>query len=129
MAIHYYDESPSGPAEQLARLGPPSAVVKAKIPCVVWGEDALSIVHRVPTCLFDQQLLVPADSIDAAVDAICASHPYVYSESDGSDRWRDARFYNKDCPYAFNLNTSTKLLLHLDPQAAWEKVVLSNALY
>ena len=82
MGVHYYDESPSEPEEQLARLAPSSAVVNANIPCVVWAEDALSIVHRVPTGLFDLQLLVPTGSIDAAIETICASYPYTHAEID-----------------------------------------------
>jgi hypothetical protein len=72
MGFSRYNHSPSNAAEQLARLGPAHAIVKHGIPCAVFAEDALSIVHRVPTCLFDLQLLVPDAQLQDAVAAICA---------------------------------------------------------
>lgn len=101
----------------------PSQLLKAGIPCVVWAEDALSIVHRVPTALLDQQLLVPYNAVDAAVRAICYYLPcYSLSTTDNGQWWKDARFFNKDQPHAFDLNVSTFLLVHSDPAHAHEMV-------
>ena len=122
MAIHLYDESPSGPEEQRLRLAPPTAVLKAGIPCLVYGEDALSIIYCVPTVLFDLHLVVPGDAIDDAAAAICASLPYHKSESDPDKRWYEHQLLNKDRPYAFHLNSTSKLLIHNNRELAWEQV-------
>lgn len=115
MAIHFFEESPSPPDEQLARLDPPISLLKAGIPCVVWAEDALSIVHRVPTCLFDQQLLVPDDCLEAATHAICSALPYARIMVDDQSRWKDIRYFNAECPHSFDLNVTTILLKHHNP--------------
>ncbi|KAF5341277.1 hypothetical protein D9758_017624 [Tetrapyrgos nigripes] len=120
MGVHYYEESPSWPAEQNGRLGPPAAVINAGIPCVVFGEDALSIVHRVPTDLFDQHLLVPDHMIDQAINSICNSFSYSWKETDPVHRWNDFKVVNPQCPHAFNLNVSTKLLVHDNPESTFE---------
>ena len=112
MAVHFFEESPSPPDEQLARLDPPISLLKAGIPCVVWAEDALSIVHRVPTCLFDQQLLVPDDCLEAATHAICSVLPYARAMADDESRWKDIRLFNAECPHSFDLNRKTILLKH-----------------
>ena len=122
MAIHFYDESPSGQDEQLARLGPPTAVSDAGIPCMVYGEDALSIIHFVPTVLFDMHLIVADNAIDDAISAITSSLPYFHSKTDPAKRWNDHPLRNKNSPYAFNLNDSTKLLIHRDQQLAADQV-------
>jgi hypothetical protein len=41
-------------------------LIAHKIPCILWGEDALAFGHCVPTMLFDQQILVPDELLDAA---------------------------------------------------------------
>lgn len=46
MAIHSDYESPL--YQQIARLGPPAVLSEAGIPCVVYAEDALSIVYHTP---------------------------------------------------------------------------------
>ncbi|KAJ7091995.1 hypothetical protein B0H15DRAFT_183946 [Mycena belliarum] len=124
MGLHFYDESPSWPSEQRGRLGPPLAIFRAGIPCVVWAEDALSIVHRVPTNLFDQQLLVPDDKVPESVNAICASLPYrvIVGGDDEESRWRDMRAYDPDRPHAFKLGpTDTVVLSHAEPDVAYEQ--------
>lgn len=122
MAIHFYDESPSPPDEQLARFEPPIALQKAGIPCVVWAEDALSIVHRVPTVLFDQQLLVPGDCLEAAAHAICSTLPYARLLDDNRAAWRDVRIYNPERPHVYDMNNTSLLLRHQDPDWAEENV-------
>ncbi|KAK0450368.1 uncharacterized protein EV420DRAFT_1705965 [Desarmillaria tabescens] len=120
MGVHFYDRSPSGPDEQYARLGPPRSLLKAGIPCVVWAEDALSIIHRVPTVLFDQQLLVPDNYVKVAAQVICSDLPYSIRSTDNDERWKDFSRFNKDRPHAFDLNTSTIFLQHDDPALAHE---------
>ena len=109
MAVHFYDESPSPPDEQLARLDPPIALHKEGIPCVVWAEDALSFVHQVPTSLFDQQLLVPDDCLEAAAQAICSTLPYTRLYEDDRYEKRDARMYNAERPHIYDLNNTSFL--------------------
>ncbi|KAJ7353321.1 hypothetical protein DFH08DRAFT_956390 [Mycena albidolilacea] len=107
MGFSRYNHSPSNAAEQLARLGPAHAVVKYRILCVVFAEDALSIVHRVPTCLFDLQLLVPNAQLQDAVAAICAELPYsVKLNDDNPKHWVDIHTL-KDQPHAFDLQKNS----------------------
>lgn len=120
MGLHFYDTSPSGPREQLGRLGPARALMNAKIPCVVWAEDALSIVHRVPTVLFDFQLLVPEDSVHSAAENICAQLPYSIADGTQDDKWKDYHIFNPKRPPAFNYEKSTLLLKHIDPESCPE---------
>ncbi|KAF9017274.1 hypothetical protein BDZ89DRAFT_1074901 [Hymenopellis radicata] len=123
MGIHFFDSSPSGPKEQRGRLGPPLTLLNAGIPCVVWAEDALSMVHRVPTVLFDQQLLVPDALVHKAVNAICTDLPYSVTpiSEDNRRTWVDMRAFNKDQPHAFDLPGSTVFLHHADPESADEE--------
>ncbi|KAK0199929.1 hypothetical protein DFS33DRAFT_205120 [Desarmillaria ectypa] len=120
MRVHFYDRSPSGPDEQHARLGPPRSLLQADIPCVVGAEDALSIVHHVPTVLFDQQLLVPDNYVKAAARVICSGLPYSIRTTDGDPRWKNFFRFNKDRSHAFDLNVSTIFLQHVDPALAHE---------
>ncbi|KAG9221530.1 hypothetical protein CCMSSC00406_0009353 [Pleurotus cornucopiae] len=113
MAIHFYDESPSPPGEQLARLRASSLLGRCKIPAVVWGEDALSIVHRVPTELFDQHLLVQDERVADAVEIICNELNYSPIDATNDDAWGDYKIYNPARPIAFE-GTPTTLLQHND---------------
>jgi hypothetical protein len=56
MGINFYSTSPSPPSQQAGRLKPASHLLKVGIHSIVYAEDALSIIHRVPTTLFDQHL-------------------------------------------------------------------------
>lgn len=121
MTIHYYEsKSPSDAVEQIARLDAPIALSIAHIPSVIWAEDALSIVHRVPTVLFDQHILVPDDCVESATRTICSALPYTRVMDD--EVWKDSHLYNKDRPHAFNLNTTTFILTHQDQKWASENV-------
>ncbi|KAF8996080.1 hypothetical protein BDZ89DRAFT_1029270 [Hymenopellis radicata] len=119
MGLHFFDKSPSWPSEQLARLGPPTVLLQAGIPCVVWAEDALSIVHRVPTVLFDTQLLVSDDDLQSAAQTICSKLPYAM-DNDDEPGWKDLRLYNKDRPHAFDIGAATLFLRHQNPEWARE---------
>lgn len=124
MDFHFYDESPTPPKEQLGRLAAPSVLVKAGIPAIIWGEDALSIIHRVPTGHFDLHILVDASQLESAAQAICDVIPYSRKFTDERKIWRDTPLANKKRSHAFNLNTEAILLEHTDPDAVWEKVEL-----
>ncbi|KAF4583613.1 hypothetical protein AB1N83_012731 [Pleurotus pulmonarius] len=115
MAVHFYDESPSPPGEQLARLRAASLLVHAQVPFVVWGEDALAIVHRVPTGLFDQHLLVEDNRVADTVAIICNELNYSPIDTAGDVRWADYKIYNPARPFAFE-GTPTTLLQHNDPK-------------
>ncbi|KAJ6466284.1 hypothetical protein C8R45DRAFT_1064105 [Mycena sanguinolenta] len=119
----FYDESPIGPPWQRARLGPPLSILEAGIPCVVWAEDALSIVHRVPTSLFDLQILVPDGQVADAANAICAKLPYLTLDGDAPDsHWHDYKIHNPDRPHAFILSPKDTLVLqHSDSSPTWEE--------
>ncbi|KAJ7698893.1 hypothetical protein B0H17DRAFT_926974 [Mycena rosella] len=114
MGLHFYDQSPSWPSEQRGRLlEPPLAITKAGIPCVMWAEDALSIVHRVPTALFDLQLLVPDNQVPAAVKALCAQLPYnvIPNGDTETTRWRDTKLINPDLMLPTK-EAPTRILVH-----------------
>ncbi|KAJ7822945.1 hypothetical protein B0H13DRAFT_1737587 [Mycena leptocephala] len=123
MGVHFHDKSPIGPLWQRARLGPPLSISRAGIPCVVWAEDALAIVHRVPTGLFDLQILVPDGQVADAANAICANLPYVTLNGDAPDsHWHDYKIHNPDRPHAFILTLKDTLVLqHSDSNPAWEE--------
>ncbi|RDB21533.1 hypothetical protein Hypma_011931 [Hypsizygus marmoreus] len=61
-----YDWTGDTPKIQHDRLAALRQLTAHGIPCILWGEDALSFAHSVPTMLFDQQILVPDDSLEAA---------------------------------------------------------------
>jgi hypothetical protein len=124
MDVHFYDKSPIGPLWQRARLGPPLSISGVGIPCVVWAEDALSIVHRVPTGLVDLQILVPDGQVTDAANAICANLPYVTLNGDAPDsHWHDYQIHNPDRPHAFILTPKDTLVLqHSDSNPPWEEV-------
>ncbi|KAI1791232.1 hypothetical protein LXA43DRAFT_1094832 [Ganoderma leucocontextum] len=61
-----YEHQPPSPKEQHQRLVALRELTSRGIPCILWGEDALNYVHRVPTYLFDQQILVPDELLESA---------------------------------------------------------------
>ncbi|KAF8643059.1 hypothetical protein AX16_009227 [Volvariella volvacea WC 439] len=65
MAI-WYDCPSVPPNTQHDRLVALRHLIKAGIPCILWGEDALRFAHNVPTYLFDQHILVPDDAMPEA---------------------------------------------------------------
>ncbi|KDQ31669.1 hypothetical protein PLEOSDRAFT_1100206 [Pleurotus ostreatus PC15] len=109
MAIHFHDESSSPPGEQLARLKTSSLLVRSDIPFVVWGQDALAIVHRVPTDFFDQHLLVQDERVADAVETICREPRYSPIDTASDGRWGNYAMYNFIQPFAFD-GTPTTLL-------------------
>ncbi|KAG2024108.1 hypothetical protein CC2G_001695 [Coprinopsis cinerea AmutBmut pab1-1] len=110
MGIHFYETSPSGPPEQQGRLGPARALVASQIPSVVWAEDALSFVHRVPTELFDFQILVPDDKVHVAAQEICHRRPYSIVDGSKDEIWLDYKLYNQERPPAFKFGETSLLL-------------------
>lgn len=73
--LDFYDQPPENPQTIHARLRPARDLLLSGIPFVVWGEDALSFVHYVPTGLFTFQLLVPDGCVQAAADHLLKMHP------------------------------------------------------
>ncbi|RDB30519.1 hypothetical protein Hypma_007273 [Hypsizygus marmoreus] len=61
-----YDWTGDTPEVEHRRLVALRQLTAHVIPCILWGEDALSFAHSVPTWLFDQQILVPDELLDAA---------------------------------------------------------------
>ncbi|KAK7046780.1 hypothetical protein R3P38DRAFT_2607824 [Favolaschia claudopus] len=115
MGVHFYDTSPSGPSEQRGRLTCTLPLVKANIPCVVWGEDALSIVHFVPTCLFTQHLIVPDSQVANAAQLICSHLPYTREGDARNEHWIDLKFHNPACAHAFDIEGGATIeLFHND---------------
>ncbi|KAG5719714.1 hypothetical protein E4T56_gene18499 [Termitomyces sp. T112] len=54
-----YINYPIPPCEQHKRVVALRKLIARGIPSILWAEDAMRYAHRVPTCLFDQQILVP----------------------------------------------------------------------
>ena len=73
---HHYEYSPYSIRTQQGRLKPASALHKAGIKCLVWGEDALAFIYLVPTRLFDLHLVVPDQDVNRASNEIMQSLPY-----------------------------------------------------
>ncbi|KAJ8501730.1 hypothetical protein ONZ45_g12038 [Pleurotus djamor] len=109
MGIHFYEESPSPPSEQKGRLTPCRSLVESGIPFVVWAEDALSIIHRVPTGLFDQQLLVREGDVSHVAQIISEKHNYSVLDLSSDKRWNDYKIYNPEHPSAFQGHPSILL--------------------
>nr|GAT55617.1 predicted protein [Mycena chlorophos] len=116
MGLHFYTTSPSSPKQQKARLGPSLALLRRQIPFVVFGEEALSIVHRVPTGFFDLHLLVPDAKLAEAASAICSDCSYYLSTTDDDRSWREMRMLSSKKEHAFNLNEDSLLLIHNSPK-------------
>ncbi|KAF5321228.1 hypothetical protein D9619_000536 [Psilocybe cf. subviscida] len=74
----YCHESPAHVAESWKdRLQVPCLLAQREIPCLVFGEDALSLVFHVPTVLFSLHILVADKHVGQAVEAITrSSFPY-----------------------------------------------------
>lgn len=65
------------PAEELtSRLLAASVLTQTGIPCVVWGEEALAWIHRVPTHIFyTPHLLVPESQLEKASQTLSSLLP------------------------------------------------------
>lgn len=72
---HDYNYEPPLPEEQHERLVALRDLTSRGIPCILWGEDALNYVHKVPTFLFDQQILVPDELLEFA-SSVLQEGPY-----------------------------------------------------
>ncbi|KAF7794281.1 hypothetical protein EIP86_005414 [Pleurotus ostreatoroseus] len=72
----FYGHIPPPPEEQQARLAALLQLTSRGIPCILWGEDALNYVYKVPTTLFDQQILVP-DSLMRTASEVLQEGKYV----------------------------------------------------
>lgn len=86
------------PEKLRARLCIPTTLLQSGIDTIVYAEDALGIVHRVRTDLFDLQVIVPANRLQAAASLICSNHPYApFNPMDlyEMDPWRDTRWFNE----------------------------------
>ncbi len=105
----WYGYMPPHPQEQHQRLVALRWLTSCDIQCILWGEDALNYVHRVPTCLFDQQILVPDALLESASAVLCEKGyvivPFTPQYADFPDR-REGR-----SPTAFPRGI---LLKHLD---------------
>jgi len=110
---HFYDESPVPEFEQRARLRIPVTLLEAGIHHVVYGDDALGIVHRVPICLSSLELLVAPENIARTAELIRSKYPYSFVEPRDADCCRDYSFPGMDRAYAFN-GSDTILLRALD---------------
>ncbi|KAJ7678915.1 hypothetical protein DFH06DRAFT_501235 [Mycena polygramma] len=66
-------------AEYIAlRLHAATVLTESQIPCIVWGEEALRWIHRVPTFVFSTlHLLVPDDQLECASDTLTRLLPYA----------------------------------------------------
>lgn len=62
----FFGHEPPPASEQHERLIALRTLIERGIPCILWGEDTLNYALRVPTNLFDQQIIVPDESMSAA---------------------------------------------------------------
>ena len=111
MVTYYYNKCTESVETQDTRLKPAQAISDASIPCVVWAEDALSFVHFVPTCLFDLQLLVPDEHVQAACSAITSCLPYTKMDGPCED-WLEYKMINSSQPNCFPNSAYLKRTTH-----------------
>ena len=76
----------SASAEELtSRLLPAAVLTQARIPCVVWGEEAFSWIHSVPTHIFYRlHFLVPENQLEKASQTLVNLLP-EYAVADPDD--------------------------------------------
>ncbi|KAI9060097.1 hypothetical protein FKP32DRAFT_1088043 [Trametes sanguinea] len=87
----FYDYRPPHPKEQHERLVALRELTDNDIPCILWAEDAMCYAYSVPTALFDQQILVPDELLEAAANLLQAGssryvptvHAWDYAETFG----------------------------------------------
>ncbi|KIM43585.1 hypothetical protein M413DRAFT_25924 [Hebeloma cylindrosporum] len=83
--------SPPSAKESTSRLLAAAVLTQAEIPCVVWGEEALAWIHRVPTLIFyTLHLLVPESQLEKASQTLASLLPEYASmdpRSDYADGW------------------------------------------
>nr|GAT56237.1 predicted protein [Mycena chlorophos] len=130
MGIHFYDESPSDRQEQAGRLTPGLALLKRGIPFVVHGEDALSIIHFVPTVLFDQHLLVDDTQLGVAISAINT----ILLELDGSTKDLPPHiprriFVHKQSVFHFEIDNLSSTMLNPAPPGLQYREIRFPTLY
>ena len=84
--------SPASAEELTSRLLAAAVLTQAGIPCVVWGEEALSWIHSVPTHIFYRlHLLVPENQLEKASQTLIDLLP-EYAVTDPHDDIDDWRF-------------------------------------
>lgn len=66
----WYDAPAPPLQEQHKRLVALRHLISRDIPCILWGEDALSFAHNVPTALFDQKILLPDELLHKASNVL-----------------------------------------------------------
>ncbi|KAF5314246.1 hypothetical protein D9619_011782 [Psilocybe cf. subviscida] len=71
------DELPLTEEEVQDRFQAPYLLSDSNIPCMIFGEDALCLVFRVPTALFSLHIVVAYSDVDRAVQIITKSLPYT----------------------------------------------------
>ncbi|KAG5338919.1 hypothetical protein C0989_005606 [Termitomyces sp. Mn162] len=62
------------PCEQHERVVVLRKLIDRGIPCILWAEDAMRYAHRIPTCIFDQRILVPNHLLQEAAAGIRLKH-------------------------------------------------------
>ena len=80
--------SPSA-EEATTRLVATAVLTQAGIPCIVWGEEALAWIHRVPTFVFyTLHLLVPESQLKTACQTLTTLPP-EYALTDPRNNYTD----------------------------------------
>ena len=81
--------SPPSAEETTTRLVAAAVLTQAEIPCVVWGEELLAWIHRVPTFIFyTLHLLVPESQLEKACQTLTSLLP-EYVIMDPRDNYTD----------------------------------------
>ena len=80
--------SPSA-EEATTRLVAAAVLTQAGIPCIVWGEEALAWIHRVPTFVFyTLHLLVPESQLETECQTLTTLPP-EYAVADPRNNYTD----------------------------------------
>ena len=85
-------------SQWIARLDPLLPLVKAQIPLIIWGEDALCVLKRVDTCQTLLQIVVSDTFVHEAASKI---EGYSAIDPQSLRAWHEPRINHPESPFAF----------------------------
>ncbi|KAF8056569.1 hypothetical protein FPV67DRAFT_1677948 [Lyophyllum atratum] len=107
--LHLYDSSPYSQESQEIRLKAASALSRANIKSLVWGEDALAFIHFVPANLHDLQLVVADHELGLASAKIIKSLPYEVFTGTLDRNYLEVLYFDPDQPSMYANSVHLKL--------------------
>ncbi|KAF8056562.1 hypothetical protein FPV67DRAFT_642137 [Lyophyllum atratum] len=99
--LHLYDSSPYSQKSQEIRLKAASALSRAHIKSLVWGEDALAFIHFVPANLNKLHLVVADHDLSLASTKIIESLPYEVFTGTLNQNYVEYAHFDPDMPRAY----------------------------